>query len=98
MPSPSAVALAAKGQGNVEFKKENYQLAIRHYLDAIKESPDYIDALSNLGLCYKKLNKKDLAIATFQKVLVLQPQHQKALSNLLDILKGIDLTAKPELA
>ena len=48
---------------------EDYQKAVSDYTQAISLKPDYDRAYFNRGMVYKKLGKKDGAIADFKKVL-----------------------------
>lgn len=91
-------AQTLKEQGNTAFKQQDYQSASMSYQQAVADSPNFVDAWSNLGLCYKKLNNMPLAIDAFFKTIELQPSHKKALYNLISIIRENNLFARPDIA
>ena len=48
-----------------------------YYQKAVEYNPKGIPALNNLGLCYLRLNKKDMAREMFLKSLELDPKQDK---------------------
>jgi tetratricopeptide (TPR) repeat protein len=85
-------------QGNTFFKQQHYDKALECYENATKESNDNIKAWSNLGICHKKLENINEAMAAFERVLELDAMHVKAMQNLVDIFRKLDLEKSPELA
>jgi tetratricopeptide (TPR) repeat protein len=65
-----------------EFKK-----AIKHYNSAIKSLPEYPIALNNLASAQQRLLEYDLAYATYQKVLTLDPKNKTAIKNSKELEK-----------
>lgn len=82
-------------EGNTLFKQGNYQHAVVCYEQATKECSTNIKAWSNLAICHKKLGNIQKAITTFEHVLALDLQHEKALNNLVDIYRK-NLDKSPE--
>ncbi|KJH71418.1 tetratricopeptide repeat protein [Aliterella atlantica] len=72
------VAPIYNGLGYAAFCQEQYDLAIRHYKDALKLKPDYIVALNNLGHAYEKKNLTAPALETYEQVLKAQPNNVTA--------------------
>ena len=65
-----------------EFKK-----AIKHYNSAIKSLPEYPIALNNLASAQQRLLEYDLAYATYQKVLVIDPKNKTAIKKSKELEK-----------
>lgn len=72
------VAPIYNGLGFAAFSQEQYDLAIRHYKDALKHNPDYVVALNNLGHAYEKKNLIAPALETYEQVLKSQPSNVTA--------------------
>lgn len=58
--------------------KKDYQQAVELFNQAIAKREDYSLAYFNLGVAYEELEKFDLAIKAWEKVLNLQPTHEEA--------------------
>jgi tetratricopeptide (TPR) repeat protein len=58
------------------FAQEQYDLAVRHYKDALKNYPDYVVALNNLGHVYEKKSLTTKAIEAYDKALELDPNNE----------------------
>ena len=69
-------------QGNVAYKKGNYEEAIKFYTEAIEKTPDFADAYNNRGTV--KLAKNDLegAILDFEKAVSIDNEFAFAKYNL----------------
>ena len=65
-----------------EFKK-----AIKYYDSAIKALPEYPIALNNLASAQQRLLEYDLAYATYQKVLVIDPKNKTAIKKSKELEK-----------
>jgi tetratricopeptide (TPR) repeat protein len=56
-------------KGNEKLKENDLQGAIEYYTEAVKLDTKFNDALLNRAIIYKRLNKLDLAIADYSKIL-----------------------------
>jgi Flp pilus assembly protein TadD len=74
--------LAHNDLGNAIGKKGQLDEAIRHYEEAIRLKPDYVDAHNNLGAAFGKKRQTDQAIAQYQEAIRLNPAHALAHHNL----------------
>ena len=75
-------AHALKNDGNCSFKKGDFEGAIAKYEECIHAgfSEKWI-LFSNMGMCYKKLEKFDDAIVRYNMALQEKPDFTKALYN-----------------
>ncbi len=72
------------GLGLVAQKKGNIEDAIKHFLNAVRLNPQFADAYNNLGVAYELRKGKgdpDLAYASYEKALVIDPKHTLAKQN-----------------
>ncbi len=69
------IAPIYNGLGFAAFSQEQYDLAIRHYKEALKQNPNYIFALNNLGHAYEKKNLVAPALETYEQVLKSEPSN-----------------------
>ncbi|MCG9889549.1 MAG: tetratricopeptide repeat protein [Thermosynechococcaceae cyanobacterium MS004] len=60
------------------FVQEQFDLAIRHYKDALKLDENYVTALNNLGHAYERKNLVSQALDAYEKVLQNDPQNATA--------------------
>ena len=60
--------------GFVYYKKKNYKLAERYYLDALDIEPKYYVALRGLGRTYMAMNRYEEAIAAFRNAIEVVPE------------------------
>jgi tetratricopeptide (TPR) repeat protein len=60
-------------RANLLFQQKQFIEAADAYNTLLKASPTRVDLIDKLGLCYLKLNKKEMAIATWRKI-VQQPR------------------------
>lgn len=72
------IAPIYNGLGYAAFSQEQYDLAIRHYKEALKQNPNYIFALNNLGHAYEKKNLITPALETYEQVLKSEPNNTTA--------------------
>lgn len=72
------IAPIYNGLGYAAFSQEQYDLAIRHYKEALKQNPNYIFALNNLGHAYEKKNLTAPALETYEQVLKSEPNNTTA--------------------
>jgi tetratricopeptide (TPR) repeat protein len=72
------IAAVYNALGYTYFAQEQYDLAVRHYKDALKNYPDYVVALNNLGHVYEKKSLTTKAIEVYDKALELEPKNETA--------------------
>ena len=76
-------------QGSAHYKNKDYQAALESFAQVKPTDKSYPDATYNAGNALAQLGEVDQAIAAYDKVLELQPDHPEALANkaLLEKLK-----------
>ena len=47
--------------------------AIRHFAEAVRSDPNYLEAAADLGLVYSKAGQPEAAIAVFDRALAVEP-------------------------
>ena len=67
--------------GNLYFDAERWPDAINWYTEALKLTPDDVDASTDLGVSLYYANQPDKALAQFDHSLKLNPKHGKTLLN-----------------
>jgi tetratricopeptide (TPR) repeat protein len=67
--------------GRTAFRKQNYDLAITEYTEAIRLKPDYADAYISRGTCYDLKGEYDKAIADYNEAILLDPTEPSAYYN-----------------
>jgi tetratricopeptide (TPR) repeat protein len=77
---PENKALIYNAMGFAYFAQEQYELAIRHYKDAIKLYPEYVIALNNLANIYEKKQMTVKALETYEEALKYEPDNKVAKS------------------
>ncbi|CAK4156273.1 unnamed protein product [Aphanomyces euteiches] len=75
-----------KKQGNVAYKRKQYDAAIKAYMDALLEAPFCPLILTNIAQAYMRLNAFDDAMEFCERALYVKPAHVKALSRKAAIL------------
>ena len=70
---------ARKKEGNEEFRKGNYALALSIYDESLQQCPDYLPALSNRVACHLALGNIDECIRDASAVIAKEPRNVKAL-------------------
>ena len=73
-----AKALIENALGFSLAAQDNFKSAINHYKYALQAKPDYPVALNNLGFAQERLEQKEQAIETYQKVLTLDSNNKTA--------------------
>lgn len=68
--------------GNRLFKAGSLKEALKPYKDAVRTDPQFVYALDNLGLTYRKLGKNKKAVDCYKKSLMIYPEGSFALQNL----------------
>lgn len=72
------LAVSYYDQGYKAFREENYADAIEYLEQAVSYDPENEDALFVLGNAYREKGNKNSAIETYQKVIELFPDSEKA--------------------
>ena len=67
------------------FKTTDYEKAVESFLKVLEEDKNNPNILNNIGLCYAKLAKDDLAIKYFLKTLSFNPKSVQTYINLSDV-------------
>lgn len=67
------------------FKAADYEKAVESFLKILNEDNKNPNILNNIGLCYSKLAKDDLAIEYFIKTLSFNPKSIQTYINLSDV-------------
>ena len=75
---PENKALIYNALGYAYFGQEQYELAIRHYKEAIKLYPEYAIALNNLGNVYERKQMVAKALDTYEQTLKFAPNNRVA--------------------
>lgn len=71
-------ALIYNALGFAYFAQEQYDLAIRHYKEALEIAPDYATALNNLGHSYERKQLTNQALEAYEKALASDPDNKIA--------------------
>lgn len=61
--------------GFAYFAQEQYDIAIRHYKEALKENPEYVTALNNLGHVYERKKLTAQALEAYEEALKYEPNN-----------------------
>jgi tetratricopeptide (TPR) repeat protein len=69
-------------QGQNASKINNYEEAIKYYLEAVKLDPKFAFAWDNLGVSYRKMNMYKEAIEAYKKSLEIDPKSITPLQNI----------------
>jgi tetratricopeptide (TPR) repeat protein len=88
---PKAMVLNALGYAYAA--KEQYDIAIRHYKDALKEKPDYATAHNNLGFAYERKQLTLQALQAYEQALEIEPTNSTAKKRAESMRKRIMPTA-----
>ena len=67
------------------FKATDYEKAVEFFIKVLEEDQNNPNILNNIGLCYAKLAKDDLAIEYFLKALSFNPKSVQTYINLADV-------------
>ncbi len=68
-------------KGNSYYDSGRYEIALDYYFQVLDIEPNNIDALINIGLCYRHLKEYEKAILYYDKVLDIEPDNEVALNN-----------------
>jgi tetratricopeptide (TPR) repeat protein len=76
---------AAAGLGTLYGVVGQFPQAIKYLSMAVQDEPDNIDSIYNLAVAYEKQSNRQKAQQLYQKVLLLDPNHVEARSNLFHL-------------
>ena len=76
--SPEELVLIYNALGFAYFAQEQYDLAIRHYKEALKLFPNYVTALNNLGHAYERKQLTTQALESYSEALQYEPNNVTA--------------------
>lgn len=86
------IALLLNALGFAYAAQEQYDLAIRHYKEALDKKPDYPTALNNLGFAYEKKQLIAQAIESYEESLKIEPQNSTAKRRVQSLRKRLVLS------
>lgn len=72
------MALIYNALGYTYASQEQFDLAIKHYKEAIELRPDYVTALNNLGFAYEQKQLIAQAVESYDQALQHDPQNKTA--------------------
>lgn len=94
-PTVNEVAQGWLARANHYYDQGKWDDAKNAFLGYLKEVPDDVSAISDLGVCYQELGDYDRAVRNFDRALVLSPNHWQALHNKI-LVFGFHLDRKDE--
>lgn len=80
--SKNKKALKFYDDGQEEFAREQYSVAVVSFNKAVQADPKFAFAWDNMGLCYRKLNNFKQAIVCYQKSLEVDPYGTMPIQNM----------------
>jgi tetratricopeptide (TPR) repeat protein len=86
-------ALIYNALGFAYAAQEQYDLAIRHYKEALRLQPQYVTALNNLGFVYERKNLTSQALEVYEEALQSEPNNQTAKKRAESLRKRIETPA-----
>ncbi len=84
------VALVYNALGYAYTAREQYDLALRQYKEAVKLKPDYTRAWNNLGFAYDRKNLKTQALEAYEEALKTDPKNSTAKDRIKTLKKVLD--------
>lgn len=72
-------------QGCALMAKEQYSIALERFIEAVADSPKYVECYINLGNVYACLEEYDKALDNFRKALLLEPESSEILFDIGNI-------------
>jgi tetratricopeptide (TPR) repeat protein len=94
-PTNNQVADGWLARANAYYDKGMWNDAKSAFLGYLGENPNDVNAIADLGVCYKELGDHDRALNSFNRALVLNPGHWQSLYNKIIVL-GFHLDRKDE--
>jgi tetratricopeptide (TPR) repeat protein len=83
------IAVTLNALGFTYAAQEQYDLAIRHYKDALDKKPDYVTALNNLGFAYEKKQLMTQALEVYEETLKYDPKNTVAQRRVTSLRKRL---------
>jgi len=68
--------------GNIRMEQSHFAGAIKHFEGVIREAPDHVGALNNLGICWTKQKAPANAVPYLENAISIDPNNAGALTNL----------------
>ncbi len=87
--SETDLPVVSNALGFAYFLMEQYDLAIRHYKDAVKSYPSYVVAWNNLGHAYEKKNWVTAGIEAYESALSIDQNNPVALKRVDSLRKRV---------
>jgi tetratricopeptide (TPR) repeat protein len=81
-PEASSAALEHFQQGNDFSRAGEFDKAAEQYEQALETDPEYVDAMTNLGVAYYSLGQLDKAIEQYTRAIEIAPNDADIRSNL----------------
>jgi tetratricopeptide (TPR) repeat protein len=72
---PENLAMIYNALGYAHFAKEQYDIAIRQYKEALKLNSDYVIAYNNLGAAYERKKLTAQALEAYEQSLKIDPKN-----------------------
>ncbi len=80
--------------GVLEYERENYMASIKHFINAIKISPDYYDAIYALGQSHEAIDELEMAEMIYLKIIENRPSYLMAYNRLANLYIKLNEYAK----
>lgn len=82
-------------RANRHFDSKKWKEARDAYVEYLKSEPENVNAMTDLGICYRELGEFEGALREFDRALALDPEHWQTLYNKI-VLIGFDLKRNAE--
>jgi tetratricopeptide (TPR) repeat protein len=86
---PQTTASRRLSQAAQLLSEEQYAHAILVYESILRETPDHADALNDAAVAYRKTNRYQITEDYLRRALQIDPSHQNAFYNLVELLRGL---------
>ncbi len=86
--SKNPQAMHLKGEGNKALFKKDYATALKHYNNALKIDPSYVEVYNNIGAIYYYLNDFENAVKNWKIVLLFTPDDISMYKNIALAYQG----------
>ena len=72
--------------------RDEDDVAIRNYKEAIKQDPNYVTAMNNLGHAYEQKKLMSQALESYEQVLALEPENETASRRVVSLRRRLVTT------